>query len=58
MKLKQILLPTLALLVICLVVTAALSVTNHFTKDAIAKQAQQQITQTQAEYQARFTAIP
>ncbi len=44
MKVKSILLPTLALLIICLVVTGALSVTNHFTKDAIARQSQKQIT--------------
>lgn len=55
MKLKQILLPTLALLIICLVVTAALSVTNHFTKDAIAKQAQQQITQTMSNLLPEYT---
>ncbi len=46
MKLKQILLPTLTLFIICLVVTAALSVTNHFTKDAIEAQSQKQLTET------------
>ncbi len=46
MKLKHILLPTLALFIICLAVTAALSVTNHYTKDAIEKQAQKQLAET------------
>ena len=55
MKIKSVLLPTLALLLICLAVTAALSVTNHFTKDAIAKQAQQQITQTMSNLLPEYT---
>lgn len=46
MKIKAILLPTLALLMICVVVTAALSFTNRLTKDTIAQQNQQKITQT------------
>ncbi len=46
MKLKQILLPTLALFIICLAVTGALSVTNHYTKDAIEKQSQKQLAET------------
>lgn len=46
MKLKQILLPTLALLIICLAVTAALSVTNHYTKGPIEEQNQKIITQS------------
>lgn len=46
MKIKSIVLPTLALLFICLAVTAALSVTNHFTKDAIAAQNEKKVTDT------------
>lgn len=44
MKIKAILIPTLTLLIICVAVTAALSVTNHFTKDTIARQNQKKIT--------------
>ncbi len=46
MKLKSILLPTVILLMICVIITAALSVTNHFTKDTIAAQNQKKITDT------------
>ena len=55
MKLKQILLPTLALLIICLAVTAALSVTNHFTKDAIERQSQKQLTETMSNLLPEYT---
>ncbi len=55
MKLKQILLPTLALLVICLAVTAALSVTNHYTKDAIEKQSQKQLNETMSNLLPEYT---
>ncbi len=43
MKMKDILRPTLVLVVICVVVTGALSVTNYFTKDTIALQQQQAV---------------
>ncbi|MBR6549288.1 MAG: FMN-binding protein [Clostridia bacterium] len=43
MKIKDLLRPTLILVLICVVVTAALSVTNYFTKDTIALQKQQAV---------------
>ena len=46
MKIKQIVVPTLALMIICLVVTAALSVTNHFTKGPIEEQNQKKVAQS------------
>ncbi len=43
MKLKEILLPTLVLFLVCGVVTGALSYTNALTKDTIEQQKQQQL---------------
>lgn len=46
MKLKNILLPTLILLLVCTVVTGALSITNYYTKSAIEAQAQKAIQES------------
>lgn len=54
---KQLIAPTLTLLIIGMVVTAALSVTNHFTKDRIAAAKEQTIAAAMAQLipQATFT---
>lgn len=46
MKLKTILVPTLVLLLVCIIVTGALSITNYYTKDAIAAQSQKAIQES------------
>lgn len=46
MKVKSVLLPTLALLLVCLVVTGTLSITNYYTKDAIAAQQQKAVQES------------
>ncbi len=46
MKRGSVILPILALTIICVLVTGALSITNYFTKDIIDQQEQQAITQT------------
>ncbi len=45
-RLKPLLIPTLSLFLIGVVVTAALSVTNYFTKDRIAAQSEQAIARS------------
>lgn len=45
-RVKEILIPTLSLFIICLCVTALLAVTNHVTKDEIARQ--QELTAAQS----------
>ena len=45
MKIKQILFPTLALLIVCVAASAALALTNEVTKDRIAAQQQQKTEQ-------------
>lgn len=48
MKIKQILFPTLALLIVCVAASAALALTNEVTKDRIAAQQQQKTEQAMA----------